>query len=282
MILKHTLLCIFFSLTTKMNPPLLLSISWCSPTHLSLSVTSAAVPSCYCLHKKRLLLTFSCIFCAFAAYLECMWPLGAAIATCKTTEVWNGRSKLDEQTGMPSVFFSSGSPWQVCCSPFGDRACYRGHADECRSILTPKPQHQSVSCACVSVCERVYVCVRHLHVCCCIRKVSGSQDKHRQVLLSFISFCPWGCQFSLHWCLGTCVSMRGGFTYHFIGDYMDSFHGYFSSMNILPSYKQNTISRQLCTWSDWGGWGEKWPRPTYRSGLEGRLAQTHRFSHWKL
>lgn len=182
----------------------------------------------------------------------------------------------------PVFFFSSGSPWQVCCSPFGDRACYRGHADECRSILTPKPQHQSVSCACVSVCERVYVCVRHLHVCCCIRKVSGSQDKHRQVLLSFISFCPWGCQFSLHWCLGTCVSMRVGFTYHFIGDYMDSFNGYFSSMNILPSYKQNTISRQLCTWSDWGGWGEKWPRPTYRSGLEGRLAQTHRFSHWKL
>lgn len=55
-------------------------------------------------------------------------------------------------------FTVSLSAWQACCSPFGDSACYRGHADACRSIPTPKPTHLSES--------RVYVLGNlRMHIC---------------------------------------------------------------------------------------------------------------------
>ena len=65
----------------------------------------------------------------------------------------------------PTIFLCF-SPWQACCSAFGDRACYRGHADECRSIWTPKPQHpwELRACACMCVLMRV-VCTG---ICACI------------------------------------------------------------------------------------------------------------------
>lgn len=91
-----------------------------------------------------------------------------------------------------------------------------------------------------AVCVFVYVhahCV-YGHVCAhihwCMSKMFGTRDRHMRVLLSFISLCPWGCQLSLDGdagafvCVCVHVRVRVGFRYQFMGDYIDSFHSYFS------------------------------------------------------
>lgn len=143
------------------------------------------------------------------------------------------------------------SPWQLRCCTFRAGACYRGHADKCRSIPTPKLQHLSGS----GVCAHAFCVYGDLlvHICWGISKMFGTQARRMPRLLSFNSSCPWGCQLSLlgHVRVFTCV--YDGFCYQFMGDYTGSFHSYFSSMNILPSYKQKAISRLLFTQGQTGG-----------------------------
>lgn len=68
----------------------------------------------------------------------------------------------------------------------------------------PKPQHLSGSC--VSTCTLcVYLCA---HICWCMSKMFGTQDKHTPRLLSFNSSCPWGWQLSLHGYAGALVCSR--------------------------------------------------------------------------
>ena len=132
--------------------------------------------------------------------------------TCQTVFLFTQVHTTVSLSLSPAVFLLSLSPRRACCSAFGDSACYRGHADECRSILTPKPQHPSGSCVCVCVC--VCVCARCVygplcvHICWCMSKMFGTQDRHKQVLLSFNSLCPWGCHLPLHGYAGVFVCVR--------------------------------------------------------------------------
>lgn len=58
-------------------------------------------------------------------------------------------------------------------------------------------------------------------------------------------------------CVHVCV--YDGFCYQFMEDYTGSFHSYFSSMNILPSYKQKAIfETAIHTGADRGGTEKLW------------------------
>lgn len=94
-----------------------------------------------------------------------------------------------------SPSFSVSIPWQACCSAVGDSACYWGHADESRSIGTPKPQHPSGE-LCVCVC--VYLGIVRTGICPCMSVGAwalrfGTKGGHMRMLLSPVPLCPWGC-----------------------------------------------------------------------------------------
>lgn len=104
-----------------------------------------------------------------------------------------------------------------CCCTLTGEAFYGGHADECQSILAPKPQRSSGGRTCVRASLWVHK-----------RRDLTFGGGHEPRLVSFTSLCPWACQLSLYACV--CVFMWGhdGFSYQFMGDYMDSFPSYFS------------------------------------------------------
>lgn len=94
----------------------------------------------------------------------------------------------------------------ICWCMFRGECCYGGPADACQSILARKPQRLSGG-----------VRARNL-------VFGGRREPGR---LSFTPLCPWACQLLLYACV--CVFMWGhdGFSYQFMGDYMDSFHSSF-------------------------------------------------------
>lgn len=91
------------------------------------------------------------------------WPLTHSF-TCQPVILSTQVLHIHPPSLSPTIFLCR-SPWHACCSAFGDSACYRGHADECRSIRTPKLQHPSESRGCVYVCTCA-LCV--WGICACI------------------------------------------------------------------------------------------------------------------
>ena len=78
------------------------------------------------------------------------------------------------------------------------------------------------------------ICLEALCVCVCVRRFwcmsaeSSVRGRCERRLLSFNLLCPWACQLSLYACFCVFMRVHDGFSYQFMGDYVDSFHSYFS------------------------------------------------------